>query len=127
MEKIVSFEIVTLHLSWMRGVADYELTVKDGEALLSLYHPRYENGKDVRVLDKSVPVPPEQAIKLLNDCKLMSWDGFSGKHPRGVLDGTMFRLDAVVNDGKKIHADGSQNFPKGYYELKDAFYRMLDE
>ncbi len=36
----------------------------------------------------------------------------------------MFRLDATVDGGAFIRADGSENFPKGYQELEKVLYRQ---
>ena len=55
----------------------------------------------------------------------MSWDSFHGKHPKGVLDGTMFRFEATVNSGRIIKADGSQNFPSGYRDFESGLYKIL--
>ncbi|MBO4411374.1 MAG: hypothetical protein J5794_04230 [Lachnospiraceae bacterium] len=43
-----------------------------------------------------------------------------------MLDGIMFRLEAFVNGGRRIFADGSQNFPKHYRELTDWLYQTLN-
>ena len=58
---------------------------------------------------------------------MLSWDGFRGEHPKGVLDGTMFRMEATVNGGRRIRADGSQNFPKGYRELDAGIDEILKD
>ena len=56
----------------------------------------------------------------------MKWNGFHGKHPRNVRDGEMFTFAAVVNEGEKISADGSENFPKNYRELKERLHVLLE-
>ena len=38
----------------------------------------------------------------------------------------MFSLNAVVNGGKIIRAEGSQNFPKHYRNFTDGLYEMLN-
>ena len=53
-------------------------------------------------------------MKLLNDCELTAWDGFHGKHPSGVKDGIMFSLQATVNNGRKIKAEGSGKFSEAF-------------
>ena len=50
----------------------------------------------------------------MNECGFASWNGFDGKHPKNVSDGIMFSLFAVINDGMKVNAKGSENFPKNY-------------
>ena len=64
-------------------------------------------------------------LKLLNDCGISTWNGFHGKHPRGVKDGTMFNFKAKINGDTEITADGSQNFPKHYRDLTDGLYKLL--
>ena len=115
--KIKSFEAVTLHTSGMRSITDDEIVMKDGKAVLTRYHIRYNGHEDVRLPEAVAECSEEEALGILNDCKMLSWDGFHGKHPRGVRDGIMFRLDATVNGGETIHADGSQNFPRHYRDF----------
>ena len=110
---------LTLRLSGMRVTEEYEVTCDGKTAEISLYCFNYADGTEKRVLVSSATCPAEEFIGVLNQCHLMKWDGFYGKHPRGVLDGTMFSLTATVNGGVEIHANGSQNFPKNYYVLLD--------
>ena len=124
--QIESFEIITLHTSGMRYSADVEIVMKGDAAEVSQYQIRYRYPEDERILEKRVSVSCDTMLKLLNECRLLSWDGFHGKHPRGVRDGTMFSLYAVVNGDKKIRADGSQNFPKHYRDFTDGLYKMLN-
>ena len=124
--QIESFEIITLHTSGMRYSADVEIVMKGDAAEVSQYQIRYRYPEDERILEKRVSVSCDTILKLLNECRLLSWDGFHGKHPRGVRDGTMFSLNAVVNGGKKIRADGSQNFPEHYRDFSNGLYEMLN-
>ena len=110
--RIEAFEIITLHTSGMRYSADYEIVMKGDTAEVSQYQIRHRYPENERILEKRVSVSNTMVLKQLNECKFLSWDDFHGKHPRGVMDGTMFSLNAVVNGDKKIRADGSQNFPK---------------
>ncbi len=126
-DRINSFEKVTLHESWMRGMADYEIVCEGERSTVTMYWLRYENGKDVRVPDTSATCSTGAVLDVLNACDLILWDGFHGKHPKGVKDGTMFRLEATVNDGETIRADGSENFPKNYRVLKDWINERLRE
>lgn len=121
-EKVESFEIITIGESGMRHSIVYEV-VYGGKTTLSLYRGLYHKEGD-RELERSVDLDNEEFIALLNKCNVMAWNGFHGKHPRGVLDGTMFKLKGVVN-GKEIYADGSQNFPRGYNDLIGYFYKKL--
>lgn len=124
LDKINSFEIVTLHTSGMRHIADYEIVMRDGKAEVTQYSLRFCKNEDERVPERRVVCDEKRVLKLLNDCKIISWDGFHGKHPKGIKDGTMFSFDAVIND-RKIHADGSQNFPGGYRDFTDGLYEIL--
>ena len=124
-DRIATFEVVTLRVSTMRYVAEYEIVMKDGKAEVSRYSIRFTQSEDERVLEKRVTVDEAYALKLLNDCGVLSWDGFHGAHPRGVADGTMFNLRATVNGGTRIYATGSENFPRHYRDLTDGLYEIL--
>ena len=123
--EILSFEIVTLHMSGMRYTGEIEIVMKDGKAEVSQYAIRFTRSEDRRVLEKRAVCDAQNVLKLLNDCKLLSWDGFNGPHPKGVLDGTMFTLNATVNGDKKIHASGSENFPKHYRDFTNGLYNIF--
>ena len=125
MEKIESFEIVTLRESGMRGINEHEITVEDGRAKVALYFLRWNGHEEERILSESAVVDLDEAIALLNDSRILSWDGFYGRRPKGLLDGIDFRFTANVNGGKTITASGSENFPEGYREFTSGMYRML--
>ena len=126
-KEILSIERVTLRESGMRYICDYEIVMKDGKAEISEYGIRFENGEDRRILRRRTEVAESEALALLNKCRLLSWNGFDGPHPHGVLDGIMFRLDATVNGGKSVSASGSQNFPRHYDILRNGFYEFLKD
>ncbi|MBP3856136.1 MAG: hypothetical protein IK990_11065 [Ruminiclostridium sp.] len=118
--KIETFSIVTLRESGMRGSTEYEIVMNDDKAEISFYWIKYTQGKDCRELDRRALCSRDTIIRLLNDCDIMSWNGFVGNHPKGVLDGTMFTFNATVDQDKKIYAHGSENFPKHYREFVNA-------
>ncbi len=124
-QKITSFELVTLRTSGMRGETEYEILMQGDEVEIVQYGLRYADGKDERVVERRAVCRWESMLKLLNDCNVLAWDGFHGAHPKGVLDGTMFSLTAVVNDGQRIRAEGSENFPPHYREFMSALREML--
>ena len=126
-EKITSFEIVTLRLSGMRFTTEYEIVMKDKEAEVVEYAIRYEKNEDKRIPQRQMLCSADRILKLLNDCELTAWDGFHGKHPSGVKDGIMFSLQATVNNGRKIKAEGSENFPKHFREFRDGLHAMLSQ
>lgn len=124
-EKINSFEKITLSLSGMRIREEYEIICIDDRAQLSRYTIMYSDGKDNRRLEQRVDADCDEIIGILNNCNILKWDGFYGKNPPHVLDGTMFNFSAKVNDGKTINASGSNNFPKNYWEFQNALYDIL--
>ena len=124
--KIKSFETVTLHTSGMRHVTDYEIVNRGDEAEISQYAVGYCDGEEVRQLQKRAVCSAKRALKLMNKCRLLSWDGFNGKRPKGIKDGTIFILKANVNEGKEIYATGSQRFPRHYRVFKDGLNEILN-
>ena len=124
---IRSFEIITLRLSGMRGSTEYEIIDKNGTCTVTFYRIRFSDGEDKRVADKQVICKNADILKLMNDCRILNWDGFEGKHPRGVHDGIMFSFEAVVNDHQIITAHGSENFPKYYREFLRELNLMLEK
>ena len=125
--EIVSFEIVTLRTSGMRYTGETEIVMKDGKAEVSQYGIRFTQNEDRRVLEKRAVCDEQKALKLFNDCRLLSWNEFDGPHPKGVSDGTMFSLNALVNGDKRIRASGSENFPKHYRDFTNGLYAILND
>ena len=124
-EKIRSFETVTLHTSGMRYVTDYELVMNGNEAEVSQYAVGFRDGEEVRQLLKRAVCSAERALELMNQCRLLSWDGFHGQRPKGIKDGKNFIFSATVNGGETIYATGSQRFPPCYRDFTDGLYEML--
>ena len=125
--KIDSFETVTLRESGMRCTTEYEIVRKGDAAEVSEYSIRYDGSVDRRVLEARAECPLGDALMILNDCKIGLWDGFHGKHPKHVKDGIMFSLNATVNGDRKIRAEGSENFPKHFRELRDGLHAILSQ
>lgn len=123
---IFSFDIITLNESGMRYKTEYEIVSKDEKAEVSQYGIRFIDHEDRRILEKQSICSADDILELLNKCCILSWNGFVGAHPKGVKDGIMFSLNAVVNRDKKIHANGSQNFPKHYRDFTDGLYNILN-
>lgn len=124
-EKINSFKILTLTLKGMRGIEEYEIVCNGEESEVARYSKFYTRDEDERTLEKSATVPTEEIINLFNECSLIKWDGFNGPNPRGVRDGWMFTLTAEVNEGRKIRAEGSNNYPKRYHEFMAEIRKYL--
>ncbi|MBQ7474377.1 MAG: hypothetical protein IJS78_00495 [Clostridia bacterium] len=125
--RIRSFETVTLHTSGMRRVTDHEIVMKGGEAEISQYAVGYRNGEQTRQLQKRAVCSAKRALRLMNACRLLSWDGYHGKRPKGIKDGTDFIFKATLNEGKKIYATGSQRFPPYYRKFTDGLNEILRE
>ena len=123
-ETITSFDTVTLRET-ARGTVEYEIKAKGDEAEITRYVIRYSGGKAERVPEERAMCPAEKALTLLNECALLSGDGFDGPHPEGVLDGIMFRLEATVNGGRRVRAGGSECFPEGYRVFTRGLYELL--
>lgn len=123
---VTSLGSLLLRLSGMRFTIEYEIVTRGDEAELSLYEIRFTDGADRRRLEKRTCCPAEEILAVLNRCEVLCWDGFFGRHPKHVTDGTMFTLTADVNGGRRIRAEGSQNFPKHFREFEDALRLLLD-
>lgn len=119
---IDSFSTIKFKLSGMRIMHEYVVECDGETSKIKDEIPFHNNDENDKI---EIICQTQEIIDILNKCKVLSWDGFYGKHPKDVLDGTMFSLDAVVNDGKKISANGSQNFPKGFHELESFFYQKM--
>ena len=127
MKNIDSFDKITLRISGMRSTEEYELICEGDITAVSLYSIFYCSEDDKRRLVNSVSRDTGEILGLLNECRIPKWDGFSGRNPRGVRDGYMFRFEAELGGGEKIRADGSNNYPKGYREFLDAVSKMIRE
>ena len=124
---ITSIETMTLTLQGMRFCNVYEITNEDGKTELRRFRKVYSNGVDTLELEASAVCDTTDFIELMNTCGVIRWDGFHGKHPKNVMDGIMFDFRATVNNGQEIHADGSENFPKGYHDFVRELNKILAE
>jgi len=124
---VTSIETMTLTLQGMRFCSVYEITNEDGKTELRRFRKVYSNGADTLELEASAVCDITDFIELMNTCGVIRWDGFHGKHPKNVKDGILFDFRATVNDGQEIHADGSENFPKGYHDFVRELNNILAE
>ncbi|MCR5042212.1 MAG: hypothetical protein K6C36_08980 [Clostridia bacterium] len=125
-KKLDSFDRLELTISGMRVTNRFELVRAGSDAELTLYEVVYINGEAQDEVVGRARMDYDSALAILNDCRVASWDGFEGRHPHGVLDGEMFTFE-LFSDGKKtVYAHGSENFPRGYSELRSAFYELLE-
>ena len=107
----------------MRGTFEYEITTLNDEATISKFRIVYSEGEGRRKLRSSVVLPQKDVLDKIKEFELSSWDGFNGNFPKDVLDGVSFTFLAIVNNGRRIYANGSENFPPHYEE----FVRWLNE
>lgn len=126
-DQIKTFERITLRLSGMRGPWEQEIVREEEKALIAEYMLQFHEGQDERVLQRSRETDVQEVLKVLNSCNITGWNGFYGERPHGLLDGMSFRFEAVVNDGQRITASGTENFPSHYREFTDALYDWLKE
>ena len=110
---IKTIEKFILSTVTMRQILECEIQIKDIDKVAK------------RVLIEQGETSYKDILKILNKYKVLSWDGFKGNHPKDVADGTMFTLEAVVNEDKIIYATGSQIFPKGYHEVYKALREIM--
>ena len=116
---------MTLTLRGMRGGHVYKFEGEGDVTELRRYREIYSNKETELMLEASVSCSEQTMLDLMNKCGILRWNGFHGKHPKNVKDGIMFSFKASVNDGQTISADGSENFPKGYYEFVRTLNEML--
>ncbi len=57
---------------------------------------------------------------LLGKYGVNEWAGFKGSNPPGALDGSSVSFSAVLADGTKIEAGGTNNFPANYRKFTQA-------
>ena len=124
---ITSIEKMTLTVQGMRFCNVYEITNENGKTELRRFRKVYSNGADTLEPEASAVCDIADFIELMNTCGVICWDGFYGKHPKNVNDGTMFDFRAAVNGGQEIRAAGSQNFPKGYHDFVRELNKILSD
>ena len=124
-QKISSFEKINLFISGMRFLCEYEIINKGEKTEIALYSKKYSDGEEKRILDEKAEIETERFVDFLNSINFGGWNGFKGEHPKGVLDGTMFRMTAKIDGEKIISAEGSENFPKGYRNFLMELDRVL--
>ena len=94
------------------------------EAGRDVFHLMHKRGPDVRgcpMSDEDVAALEALLVRL----EVSRWNGFSGNAP-GVLDGTDFGLSFAYTDGREVSARGSNRFPSGYREARDALVAFFD-
>ena len=125
--KLGSFDVAVLHLGGMRFLCDCEITREGETAVLIRYDLRFDSGQQRRVPRVRAERPFAEVLDLFNRCGVLGWDGFHGPHPRGVLDGIVFRFTLTAEGKQIVAASGSQNFPRHFHDLRDYIETTLRE
>ena len=126
-KSVSDIEYLSLRLSGMRLSEEYEIVTEGNQAQILYYMFSYADGKEEKILKKRTFCSTQTVVEELNRVDFVKWNGFDGKQPKGVMDGTMFRLCATLNGGQSLRANGSQNFPKHFHELEQWLYDMLKD
>ncbi len=126
-----AFQRVTLsETGTMASTREYEAVRTENGARVSLYDGpwNYHEGTDREdCLQARKEGGGEFYLELAVKFRalgLSSWDGFS-KNASGVLDGTMFSFEAVMQDGSVLHARGSNAFPENYVTFTDYLWNLV--
>ena len=85
-KRITELESLNLRLSGMRITEEYEFLVNGEQTEISYYNMSYANSQEERILKKRVAIDTQTVVDKLNEFGVIKWDGFHGKHPKGVLD-----------------------------------------
>ena len=124
-ENVESFEKITLTMSGMRAIDEYEVINTGDTVEISQYLRYYTHDENDRQLIKRTSYDTEKFIDFINECRIMKWNGFNGKNPPGVRDGYMFSFTAEVNNGTKIKASGSNNYPSNFSKFRQELTKIL--
>ena len=125
--KITSLEKLTLSETGMRSQDIFEILTEGSQAAIFHYGRFYRNGEEQKELLRQCHCELSELLEVLNKCRLLAWNGFHGAHPRNVSDGIMFSLKALVNENRSVRAEGSENFPRHYHELKRWIAEKLSQ
>lgn len=127
-KQVETFQSVLVRESGMRVTEEYEIINKGDICEIALYQlvPVPGTYDDERTLLRRAEYNTQEFVDLMNECGFVSWNGFDGKHPKNVSDGIMFSLFAVINDGMKVNAKGSENFPKNYKKFMGEVKNILN-
>ncbi|MBQ6655092.1 MAG: hypothetical protein IJM79_06185 [Erysipelotrichaceae bacterium] len=114
---ITSLEKLMISESGMRGREEFEILPDGQNAKIRHYGIFYRQGEEQKELLRQCDCEMSEVLSFLNECRLLTWNGFHGAHPKNVSDGIMFTMEALVNGDRIVKADGSANFPRHYHEL----------
>ncbi len=123
--KISSLEKLILKETGMRSREEFEILPDGQKAKILHYGIFYRQNEEKRQLLRESECEMSEVLSVLNQCRLLAWNGFHGAHPGNVSDGTMFDLEVLINRDRTVKADGSANFPRHYHELKNWIMEKL--
>lgn len=69
----------------------------------------------------------KELCAIFGNCRIDKWAGFRGENPPEVLDGSSMSFNAVLADGTKVDASGSNNFPKNYRIFVQEIQQLINE
>ncbi|MBR4450941.1 MAG: hypothetical protein IKS39_03815, partial [Clostridia bacterium] len=81
-ERITEFESILLTESTMRGSSEFEIINKGETSEIALYGIYYNSGERERRPKEKMSCDTSAVIEILNECGVLSWEGFHGKHPK---------------------------------------------
>ena len=121
-----STELISFSYSQSGMSADqiYTYTVRSSKGR---YWADFELYCRYEIDDVPLTLSDVQALEaLIDQAGLRQWDGFSGVNAY-MLDGQCFSLYADFSDGTTLHASGSNSFPAGYIDGREAMNRFFRE
>lgn len=133
-DKSVEFDNFRIELSQMRGIEIYTAQRTTTGVKLEYYMPNrqyneqtgeYDETKMYLRVIKGDQQLYEEICQWLSEYKVKRWDGFHGANPIGLRDGTMMTFEAVMSDGERIYAHGSNNFPRHYKDFENKLVELF--
>lgn len=120
--------IKTLHYSFSNGYSMNAYTVYDLECDEDCYvtvkphgYPEDRTSKYKISEDKI-----DELIKVFNDNKVLSWDGYH-KNNKYVLDGDSFSFSLTTKEGLSVSASGYMKWPDNYFTVQSAIEKLLSD
>ena len=101
----------------------YSIAKSEEDSRTMLYLDDQDNS--IRELECEVDdATMENLSQLVAQLNVRSWDRFS-RSDNDVLDGSGFSLYVYFEDGSSIHAQGSNAFPKNYWDFEKQFREVM--
>ena len=120
-KKVTDFDEIFLTTSPGRGkTTRYIIVCDDDETEISIKVTTSAKGDNGSTI--SGVCDTEDMIELLNDCEVLSWDGFDEVDKKS--SGIEFDFEAVIN-GKEIEAEGRGKYPKNFEDFVEGVEELL--